>query len=596
MSKSPIINEEVRMMSIRNLKGKTFYIPAYQRGFRWNKQQVKELIDDLHDFWRKKSKREHESYCLQSIVVRNLGNNEFEVVDGQQRLTALWLLSICYKLSGNYENDGIFYNIIYKEKIDYSTLISEINSIETLEGKDGIKINENDIDSQNLWSIFEYIINDYKCYNNNTPSSMKNVLPRIFNDLFQQEFDIQVIWDELICEGVDEDSPELSSAVIDKFTNINANKIALTEAELIKAHLLSNVSDKHATAHMWETIERGLNNDLFWYFFALNDNKYQTRIDYLFDIWYKTRDVNVEQGDHEISRAAQKKIYNGDKKKNADDLWQKIVQIYETLLDWYDDYFLYHTIGLLIELHNKKEAAELIKDLYHDYIGEGEEVRITKTIFNKKLLKRIIENNELKSILAGEDKKTLVTNPDDLFLIKLNYEDNKKIIKHILLLYNISLLVNAQAISPQNKYERFPFDYYKNKKNPIEIEHINPQHPEEAENTENLADIDRFDNLTLLDKDLNIRYSNYALNKKRDHLISAVFGLPVPADDNDNTNDDLSYYEKSVILPGTRWVFLREYNQPDDKNYWSQKDREEYINSVQNSIFYYLSGKVEIKE
>ena len=62
-----------------------FIIPAYQRGYRWD-EEVKMLLDDLNEI------TEGKEYCLQPIVVRALGDEKYELIDGQQRLTTLFLL------------------------------------------------------------------------------------------------------------------------------------------------------------------------------------------------------------------------------------------------------------------------------------------------------------------------------------------------------------------------------------------------------------------------------------------------------------------------------------------------------------------------
>jgi uncharacterized protein with ParB-like and HNH nuclease domain len=67
-----------------------FDIPAYQRGYRWEDQEVTELLDDLWNF--SKDRESGEFYCLQPIVLRQKGEKHFEVLDGQQRLTTLFLL------------------------------------------------------------------------------------------------------------------------------------------------------------------------------------------------------------------------------------------------------------------------------------------------------------------------------------------------------------------------------------------------------------------------------------------------------------------------------------------------------------------------
>ena len=75
-----------------------FYIPSYQRGYRWDKKQVEDLLKDISDFASDSKKGDF--YCLQPIVVKSkiwkhkdgTDIDGWEVIDGQQRLTSLLLL------------------------------------------------------------------------------------------------------------------------------------------------------------------------------------------------------------------------------------------------------------------------------------------------------------------------------------------------------------------------------------------------------------------------------------------------------------------------------------------------------------------------
>ena len=76
-----------------------FNIPNYQRGYRWEKEHVQALLNDLQEFALKDNKGKDEFYCLQPIVVRKnnilsqeQGHDVFDLLDGQQRLTTLWLI------------------------------------------------------------------------------------------------------------------------------------------------------------------------------------------------------------------------------------------------------------------------------------------------------------------------------------------------------------------------------------------------------------------------------------------------------------------------------------------------------------------------
>ncbi len=68
-----------------------FYVPAYQRGYRW-KEEVERLLSDFSEIV------EGQNYSLQPIVVKNVGEKKFELIDGQQRLTTIFLIFRYMKL------------------------------------------------------------------------------------------------------------------------------------------------------------------------------------------------------------------------------------------------------------------------------------------------------------------------------------------------------------------------------------------------------------------------------------------------------------------------------------------------------------------
>ena len=62
----------------------SFYVPSYQRGYRWGADEVTRLLEDVYQNGKK-------NYCLQPIVVKRRTDG-FELIDGQQRLTTLYLI------------------------------------------------------------------------------------------------------------------------------------------------------------------------------------------------------------------------------------------------------------------------------------------------------------------------------------------------------------------------------------------------------------------------------------------------------------------------------------------------------------------------
>ena len=85
----------LKIKGLKDLYGKTFYIPSYQRGYRWTEDNVQKLLEDLENFG-KNEKNHNIDYCLQPLMVKkcvdNKNNESYELIDGQQRLTTLKLI------------------------------------------------------------------------------------------------------------------------------------------------------------------------------------------------------------------------------------------------------------------------------------------------------------------------------------------------------------------------------------------------------------------------------------------------------------------------------------------------------------------------
>lgn len=88
---------EVNKQSVEALLGsgktKPFVIPEYQRPYAWTDEQVETLFEDLWEFTAISGGTEREgSYFLGSIVAYENEDGEQEIIDGQQRITSLFLL------------------------------------------------------------------------------------------------------------------------------------------------------------------------------------------------------------------------------------------------------------------------------------------------------------------------------------------------------------------------------------------------------------------------------------------------------------------------------------------------------------------------
>lgn len=73
------MSDAIELKSIHDLKGMNFYIPKYQRGYRWTELQVLDLLNDIKEFIDRKPS-DHEIYCLQPLVVKKRNEDTFRKI------------------------------------------------------------------------------------------------------------------------------------------------------------------------------------------------------------------------------------------------------------------------------------------------------------------------------------------------------------------------------------------------------------------------------------------------------------------------------------------------------------------------------------
>lgn len=137
----------------------SYVIPLYQRAFAWEDREILQLIDDINDF----DNTDGSSYYLGSIIVSKEGNR-YEVIDGQQRLTALFLLLNYLQLP----MESIL-TFECRKKSDYT-----LQMIVT--GKDAISIDDIDDGLMNGRKIIE---NELGNYTDDEKTAFINKLPSV---------------------------------------------------------------------------------------------------------------------------------------------------------------------------------------------------------------------------------------------------------------------------------------------------------------------------------------------------------------------------------------------------------------------------------
>ena len=440
-----------------------FVIPSFQRGYRWEEKQVLDLLEDIKQFANDDSVKS-DSYFLQPVVVKAVTKasdtqdyEEYEVLDGQQRLTTmLLLLKRIMKRLGEDERDlyeSELYSITYKNRpqLDFNNPKAADN-----------------IDSYYLCEA-KRIIDEWFTNQAKNKQNLNNFVGSL---LYVQDRQVKIIW-----YAIDEDSKDLIS--INIFNRLNKGKISLTSSELIKALLIMDydlraAGDKLPAEQLsmeWNEMERRFQDDNFWYFISDDNRGIQTRIDVLFD-FVTCRD---EEKDTDYSYREFQKLYDfcreqeRNKRNNTDecfvsewsndihnmqDAWRQVRKTFDRMVAWYEDNLYYHYVGYLVAIgftplqiynHLEKEKRD------RENICPEKEWTIDDTMqsLRKKIMERFIQ-----------DKKYISKDGIDEF------EYNSEFVARVLLLFNVECCRKGQNI-------RFAFDRYKKEK--WDVEHVDSQ-------------------------------------------------------------------------------------------------------------------------
>jgi hypothetical protein len=427
---------------INDLLKERFFIPSYQRGYRWSARQVMDLLDDIFTFQRESDRKGKEAfYCLQPVVVTKRPAGDWEVIDGQQRLTTIFLiLTFLRPLLDILQKTR--YSLRYATREDSGTFLEHI---------DPSRINEN-IDYYHICSAYQTIQHWFEARDGNDRLLFLQCL--LNSD--DAGKNVKVIWYEL---------PNRENPV-DVFIRLNMGKIPLTNAELIRALFLRSHNFRGSIelrqlqiAQEWDGIEKVLQADDFWYFIHKGDVSYPTRIEYLFQlITQEAKPAPDISHDDYYTFIAYSRRFTDVSASAIDECvsaeWLKVKRFFMTCEEWYRDRTLYHLIGYLIT------EGIPIPDLIRA-VSEDRTKRAFRQALKGKVFTRLF-GATLNASISTDAMKNIVREK----LAEFNYEDHKSAIRSVLLLFNIATLLQNSASNL-----RFPFDSYKKEEN-WDIEHI----------------------------------------------------------------------------------------------------------------------------
>ena len=604
-----------------------FVVASYQRGYRWQNPEVEALLSDI---WDSEGKR----YSLQPVVVKATHDGKWELIDGQQRLTTLFLIYQFMRRERLTEKEPPY-------RITYETREKSKDFLENPDGGDAGK----NIDFYHMHKAYECIGRWFRTEPCDPQSGATKLLGYLKNW-------VSVIWYEVPASATGEDERK---EAITLFTRLNAGRIPLTNAELVKARLLTNVGPKDGrgtgqaklaaaepgmdegrrgagqtdqtmlVAAEWDRIERDLRRPDVWAFVSkLKPQDCPTRIDLLLDTLADLKPKNSGSprgtGDRFWTFETLRGCIEKDSPASAFAFFRKVVELHAFVLGWFEDRDIFHKIGFLV----------------------AQEVKFGDLVLHEGTCGK----KEFKTHLDQLIKEKLKLSADDVRELTYEKRDDHPKCQRALLLLNVET-VRGMA----NSSERFPFHSYH--ASHWSLEHIH------AQNTQGLTKVEQWRcwlkehcnalNILKASGDRNVGDEGVAsaevaklqerictaaaLPELKESLFNelaekAIKLLNPPNDggtrtafmDDEHAISNLALLQKAsnsalsnavfevkrrrvlkldkdgVFVPvATKRVFLKYYADPDtlQPHFWSQKDRETYLEAMLQALDPYLKKNKE---
>ena len=84
----PLEERSIYQIYLESQETMTYTIPVYQRNYAWEEEEITALVKDVYDSF----KNGKETYYIGTLVTYKRGESVYEVIDGQQRLTTIYII------------------------------------------------------------------------------------------------------------------------------------------------------------------------------------------------------------------------------------------------------------------------------------------------------------------------------------------------------------------------------------------------------------------------------------------------------------------------------------------------------------------------
>ena len=469
---------------LKDVVGFSYVIGSYQRGYRWDEVNVRELLEDIYenkliednplsksDFMDeneaitelKQSIRDTE-YCLQPLVLKKNGDS-YSVIDGQQRLTTLYIIlkALC---SISDKKFPVKFSIEYCSRNKSKEFLQNLSDVS---------------ESANIDAA--YILQAYKCAKEWFIARNKSFIALLDEDFVEYDesklvsayatylYSILLGKTKFIWDEIDESSADMNKKEQKIFADRNTGRLELTDSELIKSLFMNpeyygkggvNVKDRQTLiSEIWDIYENELHNDELWNFLPISNEirvEYSllTRMDAIFLLL--TKKNKIERNPYEensLFKAVKHWIDEGMSASKVCDLkydevvskvmissWREVCDLFDGMKELYSSNEIYNLLSLFKMIEGDSDK---ILDKYLDVLGTTKNKRID-------LVKKAICD-----VLFSQGVSITVKN------VRFPERD---LIRKILVAHNVAITNSSKPIN------RFGFHFFDEIKGKWDIEHI----------------------------------------------------------------------------------------------------------------------------
>ncbi|MCL2128979.1 MAG: DUF262 domain-containing HNH endonuclease family protein [Treponema sp.] len=342
--------------------GIEYIIPLYQRSFAWEENHIYKLLEDINDF-------REESYYLGSLIVsKSVDKNVYEVIDGQQRLTALFLLFASLKIDFNYN------------ALTFACRKKSDNTLKNIRNLDNLE--DANIDSGLL--------------------SGKKIIDGIINgNINEQKFDEEFFLSQLMKVKLYRIQVPPNTDLNRYFETMNTRGEQLEQSDILKANLMGKITseiDRDLFAEIWEAC-----SDMTGYV-QMNFNNTDTRSELFGDSWNDLPQIkfncerinNIKNSDSLQIKNIINGKYDSNKDVNNEDINKKERVKFESVISF--QFFILHALKIFVadkkilhympnktlinEMLDDNKLSETFKIVINDGIIDGKRISEMKESFS----------------------------------------------------------------------------------------------------------------------------------------------------------------------------------------------------------------------